>query len=59
MVYLPWCLEFGIDTESEGSIAINLLPLVEPSYQFSLAENKSQNNSARFVGDFTRGLCGI
>ena len=30
---LPWSFQFGLDDDSEGGIAVNILPLVVPSRQ--------------------------
>ena len=30
---LPWSFQFGLDDDSEGGIAVNILPLVLPSRQ--------------------------
>jgi len=30
---LPWSFQFGLDDDSEGGIAVNILPLVVPSHQ--------------------------
>jgi|SRR6218665_2633034 len=47
---LPWNLTFGLDSEADGSIAINLLPLVSPSRQLASgkAGAEKQNTTTRF-----------
>jgi len=32
---LPWSLQFGLDDDSEGGIAVNILPLILPSRQMA------------------------
>lgn len=46
---LPWNLTFGLDSEADGSIAINLLPLVSPSRQLASGRvgAEKQNTTTR------------
>jgi len=39
---LPWSFQFGLDDDSEGGIAVNILPLVQPSRQLAAQHAKAQ-----------------
>jgi len=39
---LPWSFQFGLDDDSEGGIAVNILPLVLPSRQLASQHATSQ-----------------
>jgi len=39
---LPWSFQFGLDDDSEGGIAVNVLPLVVPSRQLAVQHSAAQ-----------------
>jgi len=38
---LPWSFQYGLDDDSEGGIAVNILPLVLPSRQLVMQQQTS------------------
>jgi len=43
---LPWSFQFGLDDDSEGGIAVNVLPLVQTARQLAAQQTTALSASS-------------
>jgi len=43
----PWSFQFGLDDDSEGGIAVNILPLVLPSRQLATQQTSGPSTQTQ------------